>query len=131
MMSDVKVRRGGIYLVDVDPVVGSGPGKKRPALVVQNDLGNVSAGTTIVVGLSSRVPAKLYPFHVLLPAEILGKAGIIMCEQIRTVALERIGPQVLAECSPEVMKQVEEAVRHSLGLSSETAVVDREKGEPS
>ena len=116
MMDDAEVRRGCIYLVDLDPDVGSGRGKKRPALVVQNDLGNGAGATTIVVALSSRVPSRLYPFHVRLPEEILGRPGIIMCEHIRTVSLERIDPRALGECPPGVMGQVEEALRCSLGL---------------
>lgn len=117
MRGDATIKRGCIYLVDFDPVIGSGRGKKRPALVVQNDLGNLSGSTTIVVSLSSRIPEKLYPFHVLLPAHVLGRPGIIMCEQIRTVTLDRLEPGAIAECPPEVMSEVDEAICCSLGLS--------------
>ncbi|MFH0916522.1 MAG: type II toxin-antitoxin system PemK/MazF family toxin [bacterium] len=123
MMAEEKVRRGCIYLVALGPDGGpehAGRSRKRPVLVVQNDLGNLSADTTIVVALSSRVPSRLYPFHVMLPAEILGSPGIIMCEQIWTVSLERIAPQALAECPRELMDQVDAALRLSLGLSAET-----------
>lgn len=131
MMAEDKVRRGCIYVVGLGPETGpdssleSGPertgwSRKRPVLVVQNDLGNLSADTTIVVALSSRVPSKLYPFHVMLPAEILGSPGIVMCEQIWTVGLQRIDPQALAECSRELMDQVDSALRLSLGLGAET-----------
>jgi mRNA interferase MazF len=116
MMIDAEVRRGCIYLVDLGPDTGSG--KKRPALVVQNDLGNRAGATTIVVALSSSVPPRRYPFHVGLPAEILGRPGIIMCEHLRTVSLERVDRQALGECPPAVMEQVEEALRLSLGLSA-------------
>jgi mRNA interferase MazF len=116
MMVDAEVRRGCIYLVNLDPDIGSGHGKRRPALVVQNDLGNGAGATTIVVALSSSVPSRLYPFHVRLPAEILGRPGIIMCEHMRTVSLERVDPHALGECPPAVMEQVGEALRYSLGL---------------
>ena len=121
MTSDEGVRRGFIYLVDLDPVAGSGQGKRRPALVVQNDLGNVSGGTTIVVALSSHLPSRLFPFHVALPTQVLGRPGVIMCEQIRTVEIERLDREPLAQCPVDVMRQVEEAIRHSVGLSMETA----------
>ena len=111
------VRRGFIYLVDFDSVAGSGVGKRRPALVVQNDQGNAVGSTTIVVSLSSHLPSRLYPFHVALPEEVLGRAGIVMCEQLRTVEVERLDREPLAQCPSEVMEQVEEALRHSLGLS--------------
>ena len=117
MTSEAKVRRGCVYLVNVDQDQYSGPGKRRPVLVVQNDLGNSEADTTIVVALSSIVPARLYPFHVGLPAEILGKPGIIMCEQVRTVSLDRIDPRPLGECPSDVMERVADALGRSLGLA--------------
>ncbi len=123
MSGGAGVRRGFIYLVDLEPVAGSGESKPRPALVVQNDLGNLSGATTIVVALSSHIPSRLYPFHVALPAEVLGRAGVVMCEQIRTVEMERLDRQPLAQCPSDVMKQVEQALRHSLGLSVETASI--------
>ena len=124
-MSDDRLRRGSIYLVDLSAGgVDGGPaeperGRKRPVLVVQNDLGNLSSDTTIVVALSSRVPSRPYPFHVSLPAEILGRSGIIMCEQIWTVGTWRVDPQPLAECPSHLMDRVDEALRLSLGLFEE------------
>ena len=123
MTGEGEIRRGSIYVVDFgtgnDPR-HAGRSKKRPVLVVQNDWGNAYADTTIVVPLSSGLPSRSYPFHVELPPEILGKPGIIMCEQIWTVSLRRIDPQGLGECPSWLMDQVDEALRHSLGLSAET-----------
>ncbi len=124
MMTGGEIRRGSIYLADfgVDAdVQPGGRSKKRPVLVVQNDWGNAYADTTIVVPLSSGVPSRSYPFHVELPADILGKPGIILCEQIWTLSLQRLDPGELAECPSWLMDQVDEALRHSLGLSAETA----------
>lgn len=123
MSGEEGVRRGFIYLVDLDPVAGSGCSKRRPALVVQNDLGNVSGGTTIVVALSSHLPSRLYPFQVALPADVLGRPGVIMCEQMRTIEIDRLDRRPLAQCPPDVMRQVEQAIRHSVGLSVETASI--------
>ncbi len=123
MTPDGEVKRGSICLVDIGPggeLEQEGRGKKRPVLVVQNDWGNAYAETTIVVPLSSGMPSRSYPFHVELPAEILGKPGIIMCEQIWTVSLRRVDPQSLADCPSWLMDEVDEALRHSLGLSAET-----------
>jgi mRNA interferase MazF len=115
------LKRGGIYLASfstgVDP---QGPReKKRPVLVVQNDWGNAYADTTIVVPLSSGVPSRSYPFHVELPAEILGRPGIVMCEQIWTLSRSRIEDRSVGDCPPWLMEKVDEALRHSLGLSAE------------
>jgi mRNA interferase MazF len=120
MVELATIRRGCIYWVNFDPVMGSGVGKSRPGLVVQNNLGNLSSSTIIVVAITSRIPSKHYPMHVPLPGGLLGKPGTIMCEHIRTVSVERVDDRILAECPPELMEMVDEAVRHSLGLSSET-----------
>lgn len=114
-MAAESIRRGCIYLVDLntDP---DGQPKKRPMLVVQNDQGNRVGATTIVVSLTSVTPSQVYPIHVHLPAEILGKPGVILCEQLRTVSRDRVDSYVLAECSPDIMKQVDEALRLSLAL---------------
>lgn len=48
MVTLSKVRRGCIYWVDFEPVRGSEQGKTRPALVIQNNLGNLTSHTTIV-----------------------------------------------------------------------------------
>jgi mRNA interferase MazF len=123
MTDEPQVRRGSIYVADLGAGVGtkdSERAKNRPVLVVQNDWGNAYADTTIVVPLSSGIPSRSYPFHVELPAEILGKPGIIMCEQIWTLSLQRLDPRGLAGCPPWLMDQVDEALRHSLGLSAET-----------
>jgi len=123
MTAEGEIKRGSIYVLELGPdgsAQQEGRSKKRPVLVVQNDWGNAYADTTIVVPLSSGVPSRSYPFHVELPAEILGKPGIIMCEQIWTVSIRRVDPQSLGECPSWLMDQVDEALRHSLGLSAET-----------
>jgi mRNA-degrading endonuclease toxin of MazEF toxin-antitoxin module len=113
MAEDVK--RGGIYLVDLGPDA-SGQPRKRPMLVVQNDQGNQAGATTIAVSLTSVTPSQLFPFHVHLPADVLGRPGLVLCEQVKTVSLDRVDAWALAQCSAEVMGQVDEALRLSLGL---------------
>lgn len=99
------IRRGDVVLVNLDPVIGSEVGKTRPAAVVQNDLANRSSPTVTVIPLTSNTE-RVYPFQVLIPAEISGleRDSKALCEQLRTVARQRIvrpighlGEQVLAE----------------------------------
>ena len=85
------IRRGDIYLVQLDPVVGSEVGKTRPAVVLQNDLANRSSPTVTLVPVSSKVD-RVFPFQVRIPA---GEGGLpqtskALCEQIRTVSRERL-----------------------------------------
>lgn len=109
------IKRGGIHLLDLGPDL-SGQPRKRPVLVVQNDQGNHAGATTVVVSLTSVVPSQLFPFQVHLPPGVLGRPGVIHCEQIKTVSVDRIEQDAIAECSPDVMAQVDEALRLSLAL---------------
>jgi mRNA interferase MazF len=108
--------RGFIYWVDFEPVVGSEQGLLRPALVVQNDIGNEFSTTTIVAPLTSQRPAKRYPFHVWLPEDLLSKPSCVLCEQIRTVSIERFQGGPIASSNGEIMEQVDNALRASLQL---------------
>lgn len=116
-------RRGFIYWVDLEPVGGSEQGKKRPCLVLQNDVGNAASTTTIVACITSHLPSRRYPFHVWLPDALLAKQSVVLGEQLRTVATERFDAEVLAVCPETVMKEVEQAIRVSLGLATEPWVV--------
>ena len=85
------MRRGDIFWVNLDPVVGSEIGKRRPAVVLQNDLANHSSPTVTIVPLSTRV-GRVYPFQVLIPADRSGldRDSKALCDQIRTVSKTRL-----------------------------------------
>jgi len=61
-------KRGEVYLVDFDPVVGAEIAKTRPALVLQNDIGNRVSPITIVAAFGSTVHQPIYPIEVLVRA---------------------------------------------------------------
>jgi len=65
----LSVRRGDVVIVELDPTQGSEQRGTRPCLVVQNDIGNANAPTTIVVPFTTSFGEQLYPFEVLVPAE--------------------------------------------------------------
>ena len=87
------MQRGDVVWVTLDPVVGSEVGKRRPAVVVQNELANLTSPTVTVVPLSSSV-RRVYPFQVMIPAAESGlpRPSKALCEQIRTLSRQRIGP---------------------------------------
>jgi mRNA interferase MazF len=108
------MKRGEIYLVNLDPVLGSETGKIRPAIVLQNDLANRSSPTVTVVPLTSNLD-RCHPFQVLLPAAETGlsKDSKALCEQIRTVARQRLGSGCIGKLSAARLAQVRTALdRH-------------------
>src|ERR1700710_2583700 len=115
------MRRGEVRLVDLDPARGSEAAKRRPAIIVSNDRANATAarlgrGVVTVVPLTSNV-TRVFPFQVLLPAAACGLRvdSKAQCEQIRSVAVERLGP-ALGQIPASVMGQVDEALRLHLHL---------------
>ena len=108
--------RGEIWLVNWNPGRGSEQAGKRPALVIQNDIGNEKASTTIVAAISSKV--KIYPMNVLIepPEGGLDRPSIVKTSQILTVAKERL-ETCFGRLSPSVMKDVDQAIKLSLSLS--------------
>jgi mRNA interferase MazF len=115
------MRRGDIVAVSLDPVRGSEVSKTRRAVVVSNDAANATAerlgrGVITVVPVTSNV-ARIYPFQVLLRADQtgLGRDSKALAEQIRSVAVERIGNRV-GRMPPATMTELDEALRVHLAL---------------
>lgn len=108
--------RGEIYQVNWNPSRGSEQAGLRPALIVQNNTGNQLATTTIVAAITSRRMKKTYPFHVPVPQGLLPKDSTIMCEQVMTIDQSRLEGVRLALLDDDVMEQVDQALKRSLGL---------------
>jgi mRNA interferase MazF len=112
--------RGMVVEVSLDPVVGHEQGRSRPCVVVQNDVGNRFASTTIVVPLTDaahiRTPS---PIYVLVKKGDGGttKDSYVLCDQIRTVDQRRF-KVVYGTLSHGAMAEVDTALLVSLGLSS-------------
>ena len=85
------IKRGDIYYAELNPVIGSEQGGKRPVLIISNDIGNKHSPTVIVAPITSRVHTKAkLPTHTLIKDfEGLDKNSIILFEQIRTIDKQR------------------------------------------
>jgi mRNA interferase MazF len=112
------VRRGDVVVVELNPTKGSEQRGTRPCLVVQNDVGNANAPTTIVVPFTTSVGDRLYPFEVLLEADEgpLEEDSVALCSQVRTVSIEHRIRENLGSIPDGRLADVEEALEYSLGL---------------
>jgi mRNA interferase MazF len=110
-------KRGEIYLADFDPVIGSEIAKTRPALVIQNDIGNRVSPITIVAAFSSQVRQPLYPIEVLVraPEGGLSADSTVRLNQLRTMDKSRLIKR-LGKVSATTMVAVDMAIKISLGL---------------
>ncbi len=106
----MQIRRGDVVVIRLDPGVGSEQQKTRPAVVVQNDVGNRYAPTTIIVPLTSQT-AQIYPTDVLI-----SKDSKALCSQILTVDKTRIVAKKKA-VTPQQLMRIDKALKLSLSLS--------------
>lgn len=113
-MSEVPLR-GEVWLINWNPARGSEQAGFRPAVIIQNNIGNEKAPTTIVSAISSSV--RLYPMNVKVvpPEGGLSKASIVKTSQILTIDKRRLEKK-LGELNKATMSKVDEAIRLSLAL---------------
>jgi mRNA interferase MazF len=110
------VTRGEIYYANLSPSQGCEQGGMRPVLIVQNNLGNKHAPTTIVIPLTSRLTKKPLPTHILLGTHCgLTCESLALCEQIRTVDKSRLTTK-LGLVDGITMDKIDKALKVSLGL---------------
>lgn len=124
------VSRGEIYWVDFDPVTGGEQGGLRPALVVQNDVGNRFSPTTVVAAITRTLPPRPYPFVVVLdPVESgLSERSAVNCSHLATIQqsgpASRLRPpggesdvRAIGQLGGETLAAVDAALRFNLALT--------------
>ena len=116
MESTLKFQRGDIYFVRLDNRTGSEQSGTRPAVILQNDVGNSCSPTLIVATLTSKTEKKAtQPTHCLVEPEGL-EPSIVQAEQIFTIDKSRV-KRFVGHLTPEEMGRVDDAVKISLALN--------------
>jgi mRNA interferase MazF len=116
LTTEFKVKRGYVYLVNLNPVKGAETGKVRPAVVVSNDVNNEYADTVTVIPITSNVK-KVYPFEVFIPKGTanLTKDSKAKANQIRTIDKSRIVKEI-GKLPDDILKKLEKAIKIHLDL---------------
>lgn len=106
-----------VYDVELDPTVGSEIGKRRPALIVSNDINNQYSETVTVLPIKGQPPERSYPFEVLIAKGVAGLSldSRVKANQIRTVDKRRL-VSYRGSLPPQYLPQVEQAIRTHLNL---------------
>ena len=113
----VEVIRGDIWLVNLDPTIGHEIKKSRPAVIIQNDLGNRYSPITIIAPITSQNIEKVYPIEVILDKKSSGleKISKILLNQIRAIDKRRLIKK-LGRLDYETMAKIDYSIKISLGL---------------
>ena len=82
----MEYQRFEVYLIDLDPTIGSEIKKTRPCVIISPNEMNNHISTLIIAPLTSKL--RNYPTRV--PCRVEGKQGQIVLDQIRTVDKSRL-----------------------------------------
>ena len=107
------MKRGEVWWINFDPAVGEEIQKKRPAVIVSNDISNKHLKRFQVVPLTSNVD-RLYPSEAYITLN--DKRGKAMADQLATVSKLRFINKagILSESDMEAIGKV---IKIQLGLS--------------
>lgn len=111
------MRRGEIYLVDLSDQVGSEQSGIRPAVIVQNEIGNMHSPTTIVCPLTSKSKPTMNT-HLLLTPDDCGiiKDSVVLCEQIRVIDKSRLKRKVGEIVNRKKIEDINKTLMISIGV---------------
>jgi mRNA interferase MazF len=111
--------RWDIYLVNLDPVMGSEQGKTRPVLVISDDDINAILPVINILPITSfKQGRKIYPNEVFLQKEQshLDKDSIVLCYQIRTIDKKRLIKKIGEIKEDDVKNEIIDSLSFQLGL---------------
>lgn len=112
------MRRGEVWVGNLNPNRGAEAGKVRPVLIVQADfLTHQGSATVVVLPLTTQVRRSTEPLHVTVRArDRLRESCQVMPEQPRTLDRARLVDGPLTVLDPDEMARVERAMLAVLGL---------------
>lgn len=113
-----QVLRGDVFMADLDPVVGSEQGGRRPVVVVSRDALNKFSPIVVICSITDAAnKTKIYPSHVKVPASTGGLKleSIVICEQVRAINKTRLQQQI-GKFDKQVLTSIEAALKITLDL---------------
>ncbi len=108
----MKIERGEIWWINLDPAVGREIKKRRPCVVISADEINSIRGTPVIVPLSSS-PDSAPPIVLAVPSA--GQDSVAVIDQIRAVDKSRFVSRH-GTISTADLNNIEQAVKQILQL---------------
>jgi mRNA interferase MazF len=114
----MQIKQFEIWIADLNPQIGTEPGKTRPVMVIQSDLLNkIPHPSTIICPLTTNVEkeAEILRVHLKKGMSNLHEACDIMIDQIRAIDNKRLVKKV-GELPQELISQIKENLSIVLDL---------------
>lgn len=112
------MKRGDVYLANLNPKKGDEIGKIRPVLIYQSDMLNaIGHTTTIVIPLSTKLIDDVQPLRYRInKRDALDYDSDIVIDQIRSIDNNRLTSDSIASLLPHEMDDVDTMVSIVLGM---------------
>ena len=112
------LKRGEIWLADLNPRHGTEPGKTRPVLIVQAQaLLDAAHPSTLVVPLTTRVVDDVEPLRIRVSAQgKLRKDSDLLLDQLRAIDNQRLIDGPLTRLTAVQLRPVVRAIQEILEL---------------
>jgi len=101
--------RGDLIWINFNPVLGHEQKGRRPAIVLSPKLYNKKSGLILVCPITSSI--KGYPYEVGV-----GKNGVILTDQIKSVAWKERKAEFIASVSEEILFEVFDKIKTLLDI---------------
>ena len=102
-----RILRGEIYWADLNPTRGHEQAGQRPVLIISHDILNERSGTVIAIALTSQPQRAGFPLTLPLSGVKLPKPSWVKINQIRTLAIERLGRRIGRVNEADLSKVIE------------------------
>ena len=86
----MKIKQYDLWLADLNPAMGTEPGKTRPVVIVQTDLLNETHLSTLICPITTNVLPELELLRVHLNPGQLDKLSDILVDQVRAIDNKRL-----------------------------------------
>lgn len=117
-----QILKGDIFYVDFGNQPGSAVHGIRPAMVVQNNIGNLHAPTLIVAAITTELKKLRQPTHVVIGTRFgLSRESMLLLEQLFTVDKTTL-LSYAGTADTEFLQSVDQALAVSLGLPLRTYI---------
>ena len=111
-----------IYLVNLDPVIGSEQGKTRPVLIISDDnINKIMPIINILPITSKKINRTVYPNEVLIRQGIggLDKDSIILSHQIKTIDKRRLIKEIGEIRDEKLKEEIFQSILFQIGYYSD------------
>ena len=116
MHSNWIYKRGDIYLVSLNPVIGSEQGGTRPVVNMQNNTANFYSPMILGLPITSQIKRTDLPTHIMIGREgNLRKDSMVLVEQPKSLDKRRIQGYI-GKLSRKTVDRIAEAVAGQLGI---------------